>query len=225
MRVIPKKLVEMLWFFAGRVDTWEENAAAIGLDAQTVQAVRQALLEAEAARAEAARTRQAAEAASATYRAKARKLRKLGSGAVATIKAHAQTTGDASVYPAARIPKPAASGKGAAPGTPTGFRACLLNGGRLQLDWDCDNGRARGVVYEVRRSVDGGPYAVVDIVAEKRFVDTTLPRRTGQAIYRITPTRAAGRAGNSGSALVRGRSFDYIVSIGSRIVSEARDAA
>lgn len=225
MRVIPKKLVEMLWFFANRVDAWGEDPAAIGLDEATVDAVGQAVLDMEAARAEAARTRQLAEAASATYRAKAGTLRKLGAGAVASIKAHAHTTGDASVYPAARIPEPASSGKGAAPGTPTRFRVCLLNGGRLRLDWQCDNGRARGVVYEVRRSVDGGPFAVVDIVAEKRFIDAALPRGTGRAIYRVTPARVAGRAGNSGSALVRGPSVDHIVSIGSQNVDEARAAA
>lgn len=225
MRVIPKKLVEMLWFFASRVDTWAENPGAIGLEASTVAAVEQAVLDMEAARAEAARTRQLAEAASATYRAKAGTLRKLGAGAVASIKAHAQTTGDASVYPAARIPEPAGSGQGAAPGTPVRFRVCLLNGGRLQLDWDCDNGRARGVVYEVRRSADGGPFAVVDIVAEKRFVDATLPSGTGRAIYRVTPARVAGRAGHGGSALVRGPSVDHIVSIGTQNVDEARAAA
>lgn len=225
MRVIPKKLVEMLWFFAGRVDTWAEDPGAIGLDGATVDAVQQALLEMETARAEAARTRQLAEAASATYRSKARKLRKVGSGAVASIKAHAHTTGDASVYHAARIPEPASSGQGAAPGTPTRFRVCLLNGGRLRLDWRCDNGRARGVVYEVRRSVDGGPFAVADIVAEKRFIDAALPRGTGRAIYRVTPARVAGRAGNSGSALVRGRGVDYVLSIGTQNVDEARAAA
>lgn len=225
MRVIPKRLVEMLWFFAGRVDRWAEDPAAIGIDTPTVDGIRDAVLAMEAARAEAGRARLAAERASTEYHSRAEALRSLGSKAVGRIKAHAQDEGGVAVYTAAGLPIPARPGKGAAPGRPTRLRATLIGGGSLRIDWQCDNGRARGVMYEVRRSVDGGPFEFLDAVGRKRFADHALPSGTGVAIYRVTAARVAGRAGHSGSAMLRGEPVDHIVRIGTQNVDEARAAA
>ncbi|MCW5757789.1 MAG: hypothetical protein KIT54_11185 [Phycisphaeraceae bacterium] len=217
MRVIPKKLVEMLWFFANRAGPdgpWAADPAAIGLDAASVQAVYQAVQAMEAARSHAAQAQNAARAAMLDYHTKARALREVGSGAITRIKGTAAASGDsaAAVYAAARIPAPHKPGVGARPGIPGRFRVTLRADGTLDLAWDCDNGPARGVLYEVWRSTDGGPLAPWGVVGGKRLIDKTLPVGVGQVLYEVTATRVARGAPGG---ILRGRPVRHSVAVGS----------
>lgn len=199
MPTTPRTRRGKLAFYEAHLAPWGEHRAAIGLDDEQVgelaarlEATRAALLAAEEARA-------AARAATAAFRAEAAALAELGSGMIASIRVTADraeaTGGDpADVYALAQIPAPKRRGRAPAPGTPYALRAELLADGALALVWKCDNPRGpSGTMYEIHRSLDGGPFAFLGLAGERRATDRTLPAGTASVVYRITAARSTRR--------------------------------
>ena len=139
----------------------------------------------------------------------------MGTGASQQIRGFAQSRPTAEergrVYATALLPEPKGAGQGALPGRPSRFVATLLADGGLQLAWDCDNGQARHVAYEVLRSLEGGPFVHLRTVGEKRVADDTLPAGTARVSYRVTAVR---KARGRGGLLARGRTAEHVVLVG-----------
>ncbi|HEV7297913.1 MAG TPA: hypothetical protein VGN72_00995 [Tepidisphaeraceae bacterium] len=77
-----------------------------------------------------------------------------------------------------------------APGMPIDF-SCTLNGGALDLKWKCNNNPrgSRGVMYQVWRSIDGGPDVYLGGSGSKQFVDNTLPAGSSTVTYKVQAVR------------------------------------
>ncbi len=132
-------------------------------------------------------------------------MRRAGAAMIAAVRAHAETTGDASVYALAMIPPPAARSPVPPPGRPYRPRTALLATGEVELSWKCDNPRgAGGTVYEVRRtlipatpttptSAHAITEAFLGVTGVRRFVDATIPAGSATALYRVTAVRSTAR--------------------------------
>ena len=214
MPIVPKSRPGMLDFYESHIDAWRADPGAIGLDAGSADA--------QAARIDAARAAYDAHheainaARSATQRyhdAIAAMHADPGAGAdmLETIKAFAQTTGDAGVYVQARIPPPADRSAAPPPGTPFDFRIGLRQDGAVELAWKCGNPRGTaGTVYEVLRAVGGDAqhgataetFEFVATVGAKSFTDTTIPAGAARVVYQITALRST-RRGDPARHMVR----------------------
>ena len=70
------------------------------------------------------------------------------------------------------------------------------------MRWKCKNpANAEGTVYELFRSIDGGPMVFLVVTGKKKFTDETLPAGAVSAMYRVTAVRSTKR-GPAGTYLV-----------------------
>lgn len=190
-RNLPYNRTDALEWTLSHLDRWEDVAGEIGLDEQGVQsmmqaaqAAREALIEAEIARAR-------AKAATATWHALADAMKADVSAAIATIKATAAEQGRAggdpaerAVYGAAWLSAPDKPGPAPAPREPGAPTTDLDNDGAPVLKWT-GKGPA-GTRYTVLRQLgDEGAWTVIGDTHEKRFTDRTLPGGTPRVGYQI----------------------------------------
>ncbi|HHN78787.1 MAG TPA: hypothetical protein ENK11_08980 [Phycisphaerales bacterium] len=77
--------------------------------------------------------------------------------------------------------------------------------GAVELSWKADNpAGASGTVYEIQRSIAGGPFTLVDVVGERSFTDNTIPAGSSSVVYQITGVRST----------TRGESAQFLVNFG-----------
>ncbi len=207
-RIVPEAKRSRLEFYESHLAPWTENTAAIGLSAPAVAALAAALAEARAAFNAQQEAHRAAQAATLRFHNAMDHLHSapgLGADLIATIKNHAAVTANPEVYVLAMLPPPPPAvvrGAGPRPGRPFAFSADLLGDGSLRLRWKCRNPRgSTGVMYDVRRAVDGGPPEHLITAGTRSFRDATLPRGAASAVYEITAQRSTAR-GRTGVFLV-----------------------
>lgn len=206
MPTVPKTRSGKLEFYETHIDAWRADPASIGLDAASTDAQAARIAEARAAYDAHSEAINAARAATQRYY-QAIEAMHAGTGAgadmIETIRAFAETTGDAGVYARASIPPPADRSPTPPPGTPTRLRVALLGDGALRLAWDCKNPRgSAGTVYEILRGVGDGPVGQMECLMEylgtaggKSFTDTTIPAGATSLVYQITALRSTRRGG------------------------------
>lgn len=191
-RNLPYNRTDALEWTLSHLDRWEDVAGEIGLDEQGVQsmmqaaqAAREAMIEAEAARAE-------AKSATATWHRLADAMKAEVSTAIVTIKATAARAGQAqgdpaaerAVYGAAWLSFAGRPGPSPAPREPGAPTTDLDNHGAPVLRWT-GKGPA-GTRYMVHRQLDGETgWTAIGDTHEKTFVDRTLPAGTPSVVYQI----------------------------------------
>ena len=192
MAVLPRGGGEMIDWFAQRIDTWQDDPAAIGLtpDQTTELAARTAAARGLLEAAQLARI----ESKSATVASAAGEaaLRSYGADMIRIIKAFAETAEDrAAVYVRANVPPPAPRTPQGPPGQPHGVQVRLGSRGELHLAWKAEDAAASsGVYFVVSRRLDNDPvFTLLGATGEKAITDDTLPRGTGCATYVIAPFR------------------------------------
>ncbi len=209
MRVLPKSDSRLIDFLAAHLDVWEADPGAIGLTAAEVAALRTLYESASAARTAALEARDAARAATASFREAASTARRRTAGAVARIKAAAAD--DPEVYAAAAIPAPRPPSPAPAPGVPYRFRTTLRQDGTVGLRWSCATPPGLGgTVYEVARSLGGGPFETLGVAGGRAFTDETLPPGGGggETVYRVRALRSTGRGDPALHAVLFGSARD-----------------
>jgi hypothetical protein len=118
------------------------------------------------------------------------------------VRAKAASTDDKQVYIRSWLPLPKKASPVGVPGRPTEFKVELDAIGQIQLRWKCKNpANAEGTVYEIFRSINGGPKVFLAVTGKKKFTDETLPAGAARAMYRVTAVRSTKR-GPAGSYLV-----------------------
>lgn len=205
MGIVPSTRLGKIEFYEGHIAPWTTNAVAVGLTVPAVTLLSTATIEAREAYDALLAARTAAKAATQNFYNKVLAMHSApGSGAdmIKTIKAFAQSTNNPNVYTLAQIPPPAAPGVTPPPGTPTDFTVGLLGSGALELKWKCPNpAGTMGTVYEVKRSLGGGPLAYIGSTGVRSFTDDTLTAGAAPVTYQITAIRSTAR-GNPAQFLV-----------------------
>jgi hypothetical protein len=169
---------------------WLENAEAIGVSPEMIAELQAKTEAAEAALAAQQQARRAAEGKTQDFIDALAAMSTIGSGVIHQIRARAATTGP-QVYTLALLSPPEKGAPMAPPGKPERFVAELQSIGWLQLRWTCKNPRgSAGTVYQLHRSVDGGPMTYVGVTGEKKFIDQTVPKGASALLYQVQGLRS-----------------------------------
>ncbi|UYV11521.1 MAG: hypothetical protein NCW75_09430 [Phycisphaera sp.] len=191
-RNLPYNRTDALERTLSHLDRWEDVAGEIGLDEQGVQSIVQAAQAAREAMIQAEIARARAKAATATWHRLADAMKAEVSTAIVTIKATAAQAGQAQGDPAAEravygtawlsyANKPGVAPAPDEPGQPT---TGLDNNGAAVLAWT-GKGPA-GTRYAVRRQLEGETgWTAIGDTHEKAFVDRTLPAGTPSVAYQV----------------------------------------
>lgn len=131
-------------------------------------------------------------------------LRARAGETVRLIRAFAEASSNPeAVYSLAQIPPPAQPSPAPPPGTPKNFTVGINSAdGSIELAWKCENpSGTSGTTYVIRRRLTNDePWAVVDVVGEKRWTDTTFTAGPDSVQYSVFAQRA-GRAGEASEIL------------------------
>lgn len=129
--------------------------------------------------------KEAARAATTTYRSAVASMRSVGSDLIGTIKAYAETTNNPAVYANAQIPLPAPPTPTPAPGQPNTFKALLTGTSAVEMSRKSTNSAASGGVYfTVSRKLNNESVDTnIGTVGAKKYVDSTIPHGAGDATY------------------------------------------
>lgn len=179
---MPAERGQALDWINARLDPWETNAAAIGLDPTDPAAMIALAGTADDARLAADAARSASKAATQNWYDKADEAMDFARELILKIKAEAAT--DPQVYVLAQISPKASPGETPAPDVPSDVKAELLDQGRVRLTW---KGKGpRGTFYIVkRRLLNENTFTVIATVTDKVFTDESLPFGIDKAVYAI----------------------------------------
>lgn len=200
MSVLPGTRDAMVAWFNDRIDLWTVSAAEIGLDPLAVTAFKSQLESVNGQISQMAIKRNAARAATINTNASAAVLRAAGSGLIATIKAFAETSGDEEVYEKANVPPPAPPKPAPPPVAPEAVTADPNATGTITLK--IKGSVAQNGSFRIERSVDGGPYVLVDPTRSKTWTDTAVPMNSNVIAYRVFGVRDEKRSQTATGATV-----------------------
>ncbi|HZW07514.1 MAG TPA: hypothetical protein VFF65_10355 [Phycisphaerales bacterium] len=204
--ILGESRQELSDFVNAHVDGWTANTAAIGLPGAQLTELKAALAATEASLKAVNEARAASLAASATNADAFADLRATAATCVRSIKAFADAAANpSSIYNLAELPQPLPPGPSPIPNTGNEFEATLdLSTGGLYLKWKASQpAGVSGVVWNVRRSINGGAFTSIGLVGEKKFTDTTVPAEALTASYTVTPQRGQQVGATSGIFQVR----------------------
>ncbi len=184
---IPQSRNDIINFYAQHEPIWQTEQADIGLSVDQVAQVKSAVEAAVLALNAAEAARNASKLATAMLNEKAAQLRSVGGAAVATIRAYAETTGDEAIYDKAKVSPPAPPKPVGPPVSPTNFTADPNADGTITLKW---KGTVSGnQSFVIERSVDMGPWIMVEGLRKKAWLDTKVPMNVNLIRYRIFGVR------------------------------------
>jgi hypothetical protein len=190
MRIVPKRQLSRIEFFESRVARWLEKAEALRLPPESVAK----LAAMTASTREALNTQyalaQAGRAATMRLKREDKMMSTEGAALIQLIGARAAQDGDG-VYALASLPAPKKRSKMGPPGEPTEITHAHQQIGWLTLRWKCRNPRgAVSTMYELSRSVAGGPFQRIGLSGQRKFIDKTIPAGATSILYKIQPIRS-----------------------------------
>jgi hypothetical protein len=191
MGVLPDTRIGRIEWFEQRLAAWLGNAAQIGLTNAQVMQLQTEIAAARVAYNTAQQARSDSRSATVSFYDNEGVMTDDGRDLIKTIKAFAETSGDANVYVLANVPPPAEPEPIGAPGMPYDITTLLDNDGHIILNWKADNGAAStGAYYMIERRLNGeASFTLIGGSGTKSYTDVKIPLGTNQAIYKIKPRR------------------------------------
>lgn len=214
-RNIPRLMTEQITWFQTHVPGWESagGGTLIGLTPAQVQAVKAATELAAEAQQRLVAAREAARSAFIARQEAVEAMNRLGRSAVNTIKAFLEAGDGESLWGLAGIAPDQIGGPGRGEGSrrsdggltaPYALASELLPTGEVQLRWKARQpASASGVVYRVLRSIDEGPFMLLDVVGGKVFIDETVPTGARSVGYILRAARGRSQSAPSAEHTVR----------------------
>jgi hypothetical protein len=197
-------MANQITWFETRYPTWLDSPATFGIDAATATELKSATMAARAAYEAARAARTAAKAATQSQDAQVRDMLSVGRNVVNTIKAFIEQSGDPTLWGRAGLEPPAPPGTAPNPVAPNRLTASLDSEGNLIVRWKASQPRGvSGVVYTIRRAIDGGAFSILDTVGGKEFIDEGIPVGTRSVSYTIQTKRGRQVSPLSESLTVR----------------------
>ena len=204
MNVLPRTDRELITWVRARLDTWENEAAAIGLREEDVSELSARLVAATEAYEAILSARAHAKNATVGWRFAGGALRELTGALVASIKAQAERTGNRSVYTDALIPPARRRSALGRPPMPLMRGLSMPHSGIMELRWT--GTRRGGTMFLIYRGLhSAGASTLLNptlLDSTTRFVyrDRTLPPGTLSVSYAVVAQRAGGRSEPSGTS-------------------------
>lgn len=181
---------------------WVEEGASVGITPAQAAEMAALVEEARAAYAAASAARQAAQSATLLQNTTLDAARKKAAALVAVAKASIAVQEDPALYATAGLEPSAVGGRtGPALETPSQPRAIVTSHGVVQLRWVARQ-RARNVMYQVHRAVDGGEFAMIATVGAKKFADAHAPAGARTLTYFVRAQKGSRVGGTSSSTTV-----------------------
>jgi hypothetical protein len=189
MRLVPEDNAGKIAFYAAHIEVWLARASELGLTVEDVELLKGDYEVVKAKDAAQQMAQQAAMSATLGRDIAIRTMDRRGASIIQKIRSHGRLQGNA-VYAAAMIPAPADPSPLGAPGKPYQFKD-ELEVGWLRLRWKSKNPRgAAGTMYQVERSIDGGPMTLLGITGDRSFIDATIPGGTREILYKVRAVRS-----------------------------------
>lgn len=193
--VPPQPKIDQITWFENHLPLWASptsfgiTAAQLTSLSTAVEAARKAYDDAQAARV-------ASKAATTSENEAVAAMLTNGRNIVNIMKSFIENSGDSALWGQAGLEPNAAPGTAPAPNAPNRLGATLDSVGNVIVNWKASQPTGvSGVIYSVQRSLDNGPFVLLDSVGEKEFVDETLPIGTQTVSYTVKAKR-----GNKSSA-------------------------
>ncbi len=209
------KLDQIVWFET-HVPLWAATPTAFGTTAAQVTAVDNATKAARNAYNAAQAAKQAAKNATTAQDTQVASMLIIGRDTVNVMKAFIENSNNAALWGQAGLEPNAAPGTAPDPVAPSTLVATLDSQGNVIVKWKASQPQGvSGVIYSVRRSIDGGAFVLLDSVGGKTFIDETVPVGTQSVSYAIKSKRGSqssawsealtirfGRVGGGGSIFI-----------------------
>lgn len=197
------KLDQIVWFenhlpmWAGAPTTFGVTAAQVTALTTTVTAARKAYNDAQTAR-------NASKAATTTEGTSVATMLTSGRALVNIMKSFIENAHNEALWGQAGLAPDAGPGKPQAPTAPFLLSASLDSEGDVIVKWKTSQpAGVSGVIYSVRRALDGGEYVLLDSVGGKVFIDQTVPIGTTSVSYIIKAKRGTQSSDWSEALTVR----------------------
>lgn len=192
----PKPSVDQIVWFENHLPSWAAAPTTFGTTAAAVTALTTVVGNARKAYNSAQAARDASKAATTGETMAMSAMLSPGRAMVNTMKSFIEASGNTALWSQAGLEPPAAPGTAPDPTAPFMLSASLDSQGDVIVNWKASQpAGVSGVIYSVRRALDGGDYVLLDSVGGKTFIDETVPVGTQSVSYTIKAKR-----GNQSSA-------------------------
>ncbi|MCC6321742.1 MAG: hypothetical protein IT438_09960 [Phycisphaerales bacterium] len=201
---IPSKKLDQIVWFENHYPLWETTPTNFGVTTAIVSSVKAATIAARTAYNNAQTAKLAAKNATTASDEGAGAMLDVGRDCVNMIKAFIQNSNNAALWGQAGIEPPMPPGTAPAPTAPYELTAGLDGEGNVLVKWRTSQpAGVSGVIYFVRRSIDGGPFTLIDSVGEKEMVDEGILYGTQTATYIVQAKRGRQTSAPSEALTIR----------------------
>lgn len=193
MPTYPRDRNEFLLWAESHIDTWQANAAAIGLTPAQALAFKDSVLNLRSLVTAQQAAKDAAKAATLSAKDGEADTRGLTADLVRAIRSYATNNNNPNVYVLAQIPAPNPGAPVPPPGQPTDFKVELNSSGSITLKWKAKHpeGSDRVVYFVQRKLVNEGSFTLVGGTGDRAYTDLTLPIGIDSATYIVTAQRGS----------------------------------
>lgn len=183
------KLDQIVWFET-HLPLWSATPTAFGLTALQVSALAALVQAARKAYNDAQAARDTSKAATTTESTSVASMLTSGRAIVNLMKAFIENSHNPALWGQAGLEPDASGGTAPDPVAPYQLSAGLDSQGDVIVKWKASQpAGVSGVIYSVRRALDGGDYVLLDSVGGKTFTDETVPVGTRSVSYAIKAKR------------------------------------
>lgn len=200
----PQPKVDQIVWFENHVPLWTAAPTTFGVTVAQCTAMDTATKSARSAYTAAVNAKQAAKNATVAQDMQVATMLNMGRDLVNVMKSFIANTNNAALWAQAGLEPNAAAGTAPDPVAPTALSATLDSQGNVIVKWKTSQPAGlSGVIYSVRRSIDGGDYVLLDSVGGKTYTDETVPVGTQSVAYSIKAKRGSQASGWSEALTIR----------------------
>ncbi len=202
--VPPQPKVDQIVWFENHITAWTATPTVFGATAAQVSAVAAAVDSARKSYDAAQEAKQAAKNATVAQDQDVRTMLAKGRDLVNIMKSFIENSSNPALWAQAGLEPDAPRGTAPDPTAPYELKAELDSVGNVIVSWKASQPRGvSGVIYSVQRSIDNGPFALLDSVGEKQFIDETVPTSATTISYNIKSKRGSQSSGWSSALTIR----------------------
>lgn len=186
----PQPKIDQIEWFETHIDAWLATPTAFGITQPIAEEVKNKTSAARAAYEAAVMAKQASKNAVNAQDEAVRAMLEVGRDTVNIMKSFIENSGNTALWGEAGLEPDAPRGTAPDPTSPFDLSAGLDSEGNVILRWKAAQPRGVfGVIYSVRRSLEGGPFTLLDSVGEKEFVDDGITTGTMLVSYTVQAKR------------------------------------
>lgn len=199
----PQPKVDQIVWFETHIPLWQAAPTTFGVTAAMITNLHTAVKAARAAYDAAQGARQAAKSATTTQDMQVKAMLTQGRDTVNIMKSFLENANNPALWGEAGLEPNATPGTAPAPTAPYELFATLDSQGNVIVKWKASQPvGVSGVIYSVRRSINGASSVLLDSVGGKEFIDETVPIGTRTVSYAVKAKRGTSMSGWSESLTI-----------------------